>query len=249
MSRKSRDGGDRFEFIRNTKIFFGLDFTDETPSTEFKKEDEKPEERKNDVVPRKNRMNKHLQDLSSATTLHGLRQAVDNSAHVSRRVTWTFVIVVMIVCYAIGTFYSISKYLRFESRTRLSTVTVETLEFPAVTICPQNQVSRTSAERDPHLKHWMTRLESEGIEHLTEDERQEAQQVLGKHLLSDVFDSQLDDVILHCKFNTFEVACSDVFRPVLTEKSVCFTFMDSELISQRGMIESELPGSPFGLRT
>ena len=245
MSTKSREG-DRFHFIRNTRIFFSSDAQETTEKRRSSVLAQSVDACETGDVTQQNRMAKHLHFLLSGTTMHGLRQASDSGAHASRRTVWSVVIVGMLLCYATGTFYSITKYLRFESRTRLSTVTAEKLAFPAVTICPQNQVSRSSLARDADLKHWITRIESRGIAKLSNEDVQEAQKVLSKHLLVDIFETQLDDVILHCRFATFEVACSDVFRPILTEKSVCFTFMDDELVARRGVVESELPGSPFG---
>ena len=103
MSTKSQEG-DRFQFIRNTRIFFSRD-VQETPakrrSSVFAQSVDTCE---TGDVTQQNRMAKHLHFLRSGSTLHGLRQASDSGAHASRRSVWSVVIVEILLFYATGTF-------------------------------------------------------------------------------------------------------------------------------------------------
>ena len=74
------------------------------------------------------------------TTLHGIRGVCDGSSHFIHRVIWSLLVVLALFFYTAVTYTSVSSYFQYNTVTKISTTAAESLDFPAVTICDQNQI-------------------------------------------------------------------------------------------------------------
>ena len=79
-----------------------------------------------------------IQKFGSQTTLHGVRGICDGSLCLVQRILWGVLLSAGLIAYAVISFMSISSYFDYESITKISTSSVNSLDFPAVTFCDQN---------------------------------------------------------------------------------------------------------------
>ena len=120
------------------------------------------------------------------TTLHGLNHACLAEVSRLRRCLWLLLLLVMTACYLTLAVYSVQRYYRYESATSFSRKSVDSLVFPAVSLCHTNLVSKSVIDADPELHRLIARLGSEGgldKLNLTTAQMQGARHILSKHTM------------------------------------------------------------------
>ena len=75
------------------------------------------------------------ENFGQSTTLHGIRGVFDTSYHTIQRVVWLILVTSGLTVYIYLVSQSISRFLQYESVTKVSTITADSMDFPAVTIC------------------------------------------------------------------------------------------------------------------
>ena len=186
----------------------------------------------------------HLSRFVASSTLHGLSHVCVADSGRPRRLLWLLLLLSMTAAYVTMAVYSFSKYYRYEATTRIDRKAVDTLDFPAVSICHPNVIPQTLVDADPELLHWMERIEND--DNLTTNETRQAREKLRQHNMLAASAEQVAHMLYWCEIND-GTACLDRFTAKISESTMCLTFQDQQTVNSHGIIESSQPGRRHGL--
>ena len=195
----------------------------------------------------KEKVSLNLTEFASNTTLHGLNKACEANSHILRRTIWIILLICAIGAYLFITTTSILKYYSFDTNTKITQTTVKELEFPSVSICQQNQFAKSLVENDPHLHFWVEYLELHPHTTLTNEEKQNASQILDTIPLWNAFAPLPANFLSRCEFEGRPFECDDYFTVEMSEISVCATLMSWDIREGLGPWKTDTPGYSFGL--
>ena len=191
-----------------------------------------------------------LSKLVENTTLHGLNHACSSTANRIRRLLWLLLLLSMTAGYTAIAIHSFLKYYQYDTATKISHKTVTELDFPAVSICHPNLISRSLIDDDPDLRHWLLRLQrAENVAslNLTTAETEDARAVMGRYNLASTIVSNSRNMLLYCRINEL-LDCGHLFYDTMSEAVACLTFNGQYIVDEHGTVTTTQPGQRHGLR-
>ena len=208
---------------------------------------------RDETIKRQSGSNEIVLHYFADTTLHGLNHACLAGVTKVRRGLWLLLLLAMTACYLTLTVYSVQRYYKYESATSFSRKSVDSLDFPAVSVCDINLVPKSAIDADPELHRLIARLGSEGgldKLNLTTAQMQSARHILSKHNMADLilYDIEVFDMIELCTFNAIEDCKHRLSWISLSETTLCWTFQHREDVDDYGDVRTTLPGWVYGLR-
>ena len=204
---------------------------------------------RDETIKRESGSNEIVLHYFADTTLHGLNHACLAGVTKVRRGLWLLLLLAMTACYLTLTVYSVQRYYKYESATSFSRKSVDSLDFPAVSVCDINLVPKSAIDADPELYRLIVRLESEGgldELNLTAAQMQSARDTLSKYNIADMLLTDFWHAADWCRFNAKE-DCIHRLSWRLSESGLCWTFQHQETVDVYGGLRSTLPGLMNGL--
>ena len=207
-------------------------------------------EKSNDDVNVKQReAEESLLDYLASTTLHGINHACLVGVSRLRRCLWLLLLLAMTACYLTLAVYSFNRYYKYESTTSISRKTVDSLDFPAVSVCHTNFVSKSAIDASPNLQYLVSVMEdSEGLEftNLTAQELRFAERILSRHNLAEMITGSSIDMVDSCRIDE-SVDCRHLLTSIINENHFCYTFQSQATAHEHGVFRSHRPGQRHGL--
>ena len=186
-------------------------------------------------------------DFASKSTLHGLNQTCNAETSIIKRIAWTLLLLSSVAVYIFFVATSVLKYYSYNTNTKITETSVKELEFPAVSICQQNQFSETLVQNNTLLRYWLEYLELNPLTSLTVEERENATNVLQTLTLWQAVTIPHPSFITKCKFEGKPFDCAEYFTIETTEIGMCVTFMRRDVRDRVGPLKTKTPGFSFGL--
>ncbi|KAL1122769.1 hypothetical protein AAG570_003096 [Ranatra chinensis] len=184
----------------------------------------------------------HVHDYCSKTSIHGIKYVGERDRPRAERLWWT----VMLVLAASGSGYNIHKIWRKWTTSPVIVTFAERstpvwqVPFPAVTICPQVKSRATifnftdvysklvSGTELPTVNR--TLLSDAAKVSLVCTPKVEVKNSTEETVDESVIDflikvaPKLEDALNLCKWNNLNIKCEKIFKPLMTEEGICYTF-------------------------
>ena len=192
-----------------------------------------------------------LQEFAQGTSLHGLKNTVNNKS-TGPRIVWRVLFLGLIVICIVLLAVTIHRYFQYESVSSYTRTFGLEIEFPSVTICSLSTFNRELMNNYELYSNYVQLVSNPLSEIYTNQTLREWYNTEFKKVTVDEFFDAvaftLNDTVISCRFgqNNNE-DCHAYFIPFYTEIGKCFTFNSKEYITKNGPLTCTSSGPGFGL--